>query len=394
MENVLPNEYTGGTLQQTYARLASGRRRPGDSDNYFTINELSYYVLGPTGILYGEAALGKIWKSNAVKTLVTGGAGFIGSHLVERLLNDGHDVTVLDNYSTGRPENLAHVARHPRLHLNPIDITSHEEMCPLFTGVDWVFHLAALADIVPSMQRPMDYHRANVDGSISVMEACRRAGVKRFVYTASSSCYGLPDVYPTPESSPIRPQYPYALTKFLGEQIALHWCQVYGIPVISLRLFNVYGPRSRTSGTYGAVFGVFLAQKLAGKPFTVVGDGEQTRDFTFVTDVVNAFAAAAGSNLSGEIFNVGSGNTHKVNRLVELLGAGEIVHISKRPGEPERTFADTTRIRSALKWAPSVSLERGVEIMLENIDYWRDAPVWDPDSISRATSDWFKYLAK
>lgn len=329
-----------------------------------------------------------------MKTLVTGGAGFIGSHLVERLLNDGHEVVVLDNYSTGRPRNIGHLAEHPTLRPHRIDITDHDGICTFFHGIDWVFHLAALADIIPSMQRPMDYHRANVDGTISVIEACRKAGVKRLVYAASSSCYGLPDSYPTPESAPIRAQYPYALTKFLGEQIVLHWCQVYKLPVISLRLFNVYGPRSRTSGTYGAVFGVFLAQKLAGKPFTIVGDGEQTRDFTFVTDVVDAFITAAKSPLSDEVFNVGSGHTYKVNRLVELLGARDVVHIPKRPGEPDCTFADTTKIRSALNWTPQISFERGVEIMLENIDYWRDAPVWDPQSISEATSDWFKYLAR
>ena len=329
-----------------------------------------------------------------MKTVVTGGAGFIGSHLVDRLLKDGHEVIVIDNYSTGRRLNLEHVANIPRLKIHEADINDYERILPLFVGVDWVFHLAALADIVPSMQRPMEYHRANVDGTISVMEACRAAGVKRFVYTASSSCYGLPDRYPTSESAEIRPQYPYALTKFLGEQIALHWCHVYRLPVISLRLFNVYGPRSRTSGTYGAVFGVFLAQKLAIKPFTVVGDGEQTRDFTFVSDVVAAFVAAAKSEHSGEIYNVGSGDTYKVNRLVQLLRASEVVHIPKRPGEPDCTFADTSKIKRRLEWSPEVSLERGVEIMIENIDYWREAPVWDPSSIATATADWFKYLSK
>jgi UDP-glucose 4-epimerase len=329
-----------------------------------------------------------------VKTLVTGGAGFIGSHLVERLLKDGHDVIVLDNLSTGRAQNLSSFSQNSRLTFRTIDIIDHEAIKSSFQGIDWVFHLAALADIVPSMNNPLEYHRANVDGTVSVVEAARQAGVKRFVYTASSSCYGLPDVFPTPETAEMRPQYPYALTKMLGEQIAMHWSHVYDLPVSSLRLFNVYGPRSRTSGTYGAVFGVFLAQKLAKKPFTIVGDGEQTRDFTFVSDVVEAFLAAARSNVSGEIFNVGSGNTYKVNRLVELLGSNEVVHIPKRPGEPACTFADTSKIRQVLNWKPLVSFERGVEIILENIDYWREAPVWDPDSISRATADWFKYLAK
>lgn len=171
----------------------------------------------------------------------------------------------------------------------------------------------------------------------------------------------------------------------------MHWCQVYKIPSVSLRFFNVYGPRSRTSGTYGAVFGVFLAQKLARQPFTVVGDGTQTRDFTFVTDVADAVVRAAESSVSGEIMNVGSGNTYSVNRLVELLG-GEKVHIPKRPGEPDCTFADMTKIRSLLGWHPQVAFEDGVEQMIEHIEYWRKAPVWTVDSVAEATKDWHAFL--
>jgi len=325
------------------------------------------------------------------KCIVTGGAGFIGSHLVERLLNEGYQVTVLDNFSTGRRENLAHICDVPTLQIECADITDEKSIRPYFDGVDYVFHLAALANIVPSIQRPLEYHRANVDGTAAVVECSRLADVKRFVYTASSSCYGIPDAYPTPETAAIRPQYPYALSKFLGEQIALHWRQVYSLPVVSLRLFNVYGPRSRTSGTYGAVFGVFLAQKLAGKPLTVVGNGSQTRDFTYVADVANAFICAAMSSESGEIFNVGSGNTYSVNQLVHLLG-GEYVFIPKRPGEPDCTFADTSKINSKLRWRPQVSFDEGVRKMLENIDYWKKAPVWTPDSIADATKEWFEYL--
>lgn len=331
--------------------------------------------------------------TGATHALVTGGAGFIGSHLVERLLNDGCRVTVLDNFSTGRPENLSRLSRHPGLQVRDADVADHAAIERSFAGVDWVFHLAALADIVPSIQCPLEYHRSNVDGTASVLEAARKAGVRRFLYTASSSCYGIPDVFPTPETAEIRPQYPYALTKYLGEQISLHWAQVYGLPVVSLRLFNVYGPRSRTSGTYGAVFGVFLAQRLAGKPFTVVGDGTQSRDFTFVTDVVEAFVRAAKSDVTGEIFNVGSGDSYSINRLVELLG-GDVVHVPKRPGEPDCTLADTHKIKQALGWQPQVSFEEGVRIMLENIAYWKEAPVWDPESISEATRDWFTYLGE
>jgi len=325
-----------------------------------------------------------------MRTLVTGGMGFIGSHLVDRLLMEGHEVVVLDNLSTGRRENLAHHAGRKDLTVVEADISDLDAIMPCFEGVEAVFHLAALADIVPSIVKPMDYYRSNATGTVSVLEASRQAGVRRLVYAASSSCYGIPDIYPTPETEKINPQYPYALTKYLGEECVLHWGQVYKMPVVSLRLFNVYGPRSRTSGTYGAVFGVFLAQKLSGKPFTVVGDGKQTRDFTYVTDVVNAFYMAALSDLNGEI-NVGSGYTYSVNRLVELLG-GDVVHIPKRPGEPDCTFADTAKIARLLGWKPSVSFEDGIKKMIDVIEYWREAPVWTPSSINDATKAWFQYL--
>ncbi len=329
-----------------------------------------------------------------MKSLVTGGCGFIGSHLVDTLLEHGDEVVVLDNFSTGRPQNLAHLKDHPKLSVHQVDIGEYGILDTYFEGVDRVFHLAALADIVPSIQNPLQYHRSNVDGTINVLEAARHADVKRLVYAASSSCYGIPDHYPTPETAEIRPEYPYATTKWIGEQYVLNWGKVYNMAVTSLRFFNVYGPRSRTSGTYGAVFGVFLAQKLNGEPFTVVGDGTQTRDFTFVTDVAAACKAASEHEAAiGEVMNIGSGGTYSVNRLVELLG-GEKVHIPKRPGEPDCTFADTTKIRDLIGWEPVVSFEDGVQTMLDTIDYWREAPLWTPDKIADATKDWFKYLGE
>ena len=324
-------------------------------------------------------------------SLVTGGCGFIGSHIVDRLLAEGHEVRVIDNFTTGRPANLAHQKDNKNLTVYHMDIRNKEEIEPVFKNVDYVFHMAALADIVPSIQKPWEYYSSNVLGTYNVVECARTAGIKKLVYAASSSCYGIPDEFPTDEKAEIRPQYPYALTKRLGEETVLHWGQVYNLPVITLRLFNVYGTRSRTSGTYGAVFGVFLAQKLAGKPFTVVGTGEQTRDFTYVTDVADAFYTAAMSDIVNETFNVGSGGTYSVNRLCELLG-GEVVHIPKSPGEPDSTFANTQKIEKALGWRAKVSLEEGVKKILENIDYWREAPVWTPDTIDVATKDWFKYL--
>jgi len=324
-----------------------------------------------------------------MKSLVTGGAGFIGSHLVDALLSKGDDITVLDNFSTGRRENLNHI--EDEVELVEADLSLYGTWTKYFKGVDRVFHLAALADIVPSIENPDTYYQANVTGTFNVMKACKKSNVGKVVYSASSSCYGIPDIVPTPETAEIQPQYPYALTKFLGEQIVLHWSHVYGIPSVSTRLFNVYGPRSRTSGTYGAVFGVFLAQKLNKKPFTVVGDGTQTRDFTYIEDVTSALVIASESNLKGEIINIGSDNTYSVNQVVALLG-GEVVFIPKRPGEPDCTWADISKVKKLLKWSPTVSIDQGIKNLLDNIDYWSEAPVWDPDSISIATKKWFEYL--
>lgn len=328
-----------------------------------------------------------------MKVLVTGGAGFIGSHLSRELWRQGHEVKVIDNLSGGRRETIADLIDQPNFQFHLADIRDAEEIKPLFVDVDWVFHLAGLADIVPSIEQPRAYYETNVSGTFNVLEAAKAVNIKRFVYAASSSCYGLAEQFPTPEIAAIKPQYPYALTKYLGEELVMHWAQLYGLPAVSLRLFNVYGPHARTTGAYGAVFGVFLAQKINNKPFTVVGDGTQTRDFTYVTDVASAFIAAAESDICGEIMNVGSGGTYSVNHLVGLLG-GPIEYIPKRPGEPDCTFADTAKIREKLGWQPQVSFEQGVANMMAHIDYWKDAPLWNSISIANATADWFKYLDK
>ena len=327
-----------------------------------------------------------------MKIIVTGGAGFIGSHLVDALLGLDHEVTAIDNLSIGRVENIKHNLDNPNFSFVKADIIDFDSIEAFFKKTDWVFHLAALADIVPSIEKPEAYYLSNSHGTFNVLEASRKYNIKRLVYSASSSCYGIPDEYPTIESADIRPQYPYALTKNIGEQQVMHWCNLYNLPSISLRFFNVYGPRARTSGTYGAVFGVFLAQKIANKPFTVVGDGCQTRDFTFVSDIVSAIIAAAESKVSGEIINIGSNNTYSINRLVELLG-GDVVYIPKRPGEPDCTWADITKAKKLLNWAPKVSLEEGVKVLLDDMKYWNDAPVWDSKSIEKATEKWFEYLS-
>ena len=323
--------------------------------------------------------------------VVTGAAGFIGSHMVDLLLELGYQVRGIDDFSSGRQANLQHQAANPHLSLEARDVRTIAAGDPLFQGTRFVFHFAGIGDIVPSIERPVSYLSVNVMGTICVLEAARHARVRKLVYAASSSCYGLARQLPTPESAPIDPQYPYALSKYLGEETVLHWGQIYRLPVVSLRIFNAYGPRSRTTGAYGAVFGVFLAQKLAGKPFTVVGDGTQRRDFVFVSDVVQAFLLAAESDRQGVAYNLGTGSPQSVNRLIELL-RGDVVHIPKRPGEPDCTMADMSRIQAELGWRPTVSFEEGVRKILERIDDWRSAPVWDVASIAKATQAWFAYL--
>ena len=330
--------------------------------------------------------------SGARKTaVVTGGAGFIGSHMVDIFVDRGYKVRVIDNLVGGREANVAHHKNNPDVQVEFKDIRSYEPGASMFEGADCVIHFAGIGDIVPSIERPLEYMSTNVQGTVHMLECARHAGVRKFVYAASSSCYGLADT-PTDEDHPIRPQYPYALSKYQGEQAAFHWHQVYKLPVNAIRIFNAYGTRSRTSGAYGAVFGVFLRQKLAGKPFTVVGDGTQTRDFLYVTDVAEAFRLAAETEKTGEIWNLGAGNPQPVNKLVKLLG-GEVVYIPKRPGEPDCTFANITKITRDLGWRQQVSFEEGVGRILAEIDYWRDAPLWDPDSIAKATAGWFKALA-
>ena len=313
--------------------------------------------------------------------------------MVELLLKNGHDVVVVDNLSVGKTKNFSSFLNSPNFKFIELDVSDYEALSSAFIDIDWVFHLAALADIVPSIENPDSYFQANVVGTFNVARLALQNNVKRIIYAASSSCYGIPKSFPTTEEAVCDPKYPYALTKYLGEQIMMHWNTVYGLPVVCLRLFNVYGPRARTSGTYGAVFGVFLAQKLAGAPFTIVGDGTQTRDFTFVSDVCEAFLAAVESDLSGEIMNVGSGNTYEVNELVRIL-EGPVEHIPKRPGEPDCTFASIMKIKEKLKWSPTIDLEKGVGIMLEHINDWRDAPLWDSSGIEKATESWFKYLGE
>lgn len=325
--------------------------------------------------------------------VVTGGAGFIGSHMVDLLLAEGYQVRVIDNLLGGRKSNLQQHSCNPDLVCEWADIRELPVDSPLFVGAKYVFHFAGIGDIVPSIEMPIDYMSTNVQGTVRVLECARYAEVEKVVYASSSSCYGMAEV-PTKEDHIINPQYPYALSKYMGEMACFHWNQVYKLPVNAVCIFNAYGTRVRTTGVYGAVFGVFFKQKLADKPFTVVGDGEQKRDFLYVTDVAKGFLAAAKSSSSGQRYNLGAGNPQSINYLVKLLGAKEVVYIPKRPGEPDCTWADISKITTELNWKPTVSFEDGVGMMLAEIDKWQDAPLWDPDSIQKATKTWFQYLGE
>ncbi len=324
--------------------------------------------------------------------VITGGAGFIGSHMVDLCVERGYRVHIIDNMLAGRTANLVQHESNPDVKLAERDIRSLVPGDSLFTDATLAIHFAGIGDLVPSMEKPLDYLAVNAQGTAIVLECARQTKLRKFVYAASSSCYGLAAV-PTSEDHPIMPEHPYGLSKYLGEVSAFHWHRAFGVPVNSVRIFNAYGTRSRTSGAYGAVFGVFLRQKLADAPLTIVGDGTQSRDFLYVTDVARAFLAAAETDKIGQVWNLGAGNPQSVNYLAQLIG-GPTVTIPKRPGEPDCTFADISKIKRDLGWAPEVSFEDGVAKVLANIDYWRDAPLWNPDSIAKATAPWFKYLTK
>ena len=327
-----------------------------------------------------------------MKIIVTGGAGFIGSNLVDELVRLKHRVIVIDNLSTGRLENLKHLKK--KITFIRGDISKKSKGVNFFKNSDWVFHLAAIGDIVPSIEKPTKYFKSNVEGTLNVLEAARKYKIKKLLYAASSSCYGIPKKYPTKENEKIDTRYPYALTKNLGEQLVLHWNKVYKLNVISMRFFNVYGVRSRTSGTYGAMFGVFLAQKLANKNLTIVGDGKQRRDFVYVSDVVTAMILSMKSKIKSEIFNVGAGAPVSVNEIVSNLDIKKKpLYIPKRPGEPNVTHANINKIMRQLKWKPKISIKEGIKILISNIDYWKKAPVWTPKKIKKSTKEWFKYLS-
>ena len=299
-----------------------------------------------------------------MKFLVTGGAGFIGSNLVDQLVKLDHEVIVLDNLSTGNLSNLSSVKN--KIKFIKLDISKPlNSINKYFKNVDNVFHMAGLSNMQSSILNPKEYFRSNVTGTLNVLEASREAKVKKFIYAASASCYGIPEAHPASEKSRINIRYPYALTKFCGEQLVINWAKIYSMPNVSLRFFNVYGPRSNTKSGYSSVFGVFLTQKFSNKPLSIVGDGTQTRDFIHVYDLVEAMIKICKKGKNGEIYNVGSGKETTVNSIADLIG-GKKTSIPRRSGETDRSLADISKIQRQIKWQPKITIPEGIKMLLKN----------------------------
>tara|TARA_B100000989_G_scaffold298943_1_gene291244 strand:+ start:2750 stop:3739 length:990 start_codon:yes stop_codon:yes gene_type:complete len=328
-----------------------------------------------------------------MKYLVTGCCGFIGSHLTEKLLKNKKNYVIgIDNLSSGNIKNIKVFKKKKNFKFIKKDL-NNKNLIKKLNKIDCVFHLAALSDIIPSVSDPKTYYKSNVEATLNLLEIMRTNTIKKIIYAASSSCYGLPKVYPTSENALIDTRYPYAFTKYIAEKTIMHWAEVYNLNAVSLRLFNVYGPRVRTVGHYGAVFGVFLAQLANNYPITIVGNGKQKRDFTYVSDVVNAFLLASKKKINkNEIINVGCGKPISINNLVKLIRPNKIKYIPKRPGEPDMTFASVKKANKILGWKPKISFKKGLNLMLKDLKTWKKAPLWTTAKIKIATKEWFKFV--
>lgn len=298
------------------------------------------------------------------KSIVTGGAGFIGSNLVDVLVKKGHRVIILDNFISGKKVNLRH-HKKKNVKIIKLDISKSKKLNNYFKDADYVFHLAALAEIIPSIKNPKKYFLNNVIGTLNILEAARNTKIKKLIYAASSSCYGIPKKFPTSESDKIDLKHPYALTKFLGEILVIKYASIFKMPNISFRFFNVYGPRLNTTGQYAAVFGNFLKQKKNKKPLTIVGDGKQTRDFIYVDDLIDAFLKVIKTPLTNKIYNLGSGKETSINEIASLFG-GKRIFIPKRPGEPKRSCANINKVKRDLKWHPKIYISKGIDKILNS----------------------------
>lgn len=293
--------------------------------------------------------------------LVTGGAGFIGSNFVKKAIDLGHDVLILDNLSTGSRENI-----DCRAKFYETDLCDYEKMKQYFDGIDYVFHFAALPRVPLSVEKPRETNRNNVESTINVLLAGRDAKVKRVIYSASSSAYGNQAQMPLQENMPVNPLNPYGVQKYVGELYVRNFYELFGLEGVSLRYFNVYGPRMAFEGAYTTVIASFIKLKKQGKPLTIFGDGTITRDFTHVNDVVDANLKTAFSEKvgKGEIINIGAGANHGINKIAELIG-GERVYLEPRKGDPQDTLADTKKAKELLDWEPKINLDEGIAKLKE-----------------------------